>query len=413
MSETKSLPITKQMVWNAYRKVKANQGSAGVDEVSLKEYAANLTNNLYKLWNRLASGSYFPPPVKEVAIPKQGGKMRKLGIPTVEDRIAQMVIKDYLEPRLEAVFHADSYGYRPGKSAHQALEKACTACREYDMVIDLDIQSFFDEIDHELLMKALHRHTPEKWVRMYVERWLKAPVRRADGTVMERQKGTPQGGVVSPLLANLFLHYCFDKWMEKEFADQPFERYADDIIVHCRTPKQAEYLLWRIKQRLQECKLQLHPQKTKVVYCRDSNRYKRSHPLVSFTFLGFTFQPRQCRSKIGKYFYSFTPAISRQALVRINDHIRGLAIHRMSESTLEDVASLLNAKLRGWINYYGRYRKSALWPLFHNLNNRLHKWVRWKYKQYRKKGFGAIRWLKRKAQQAPNLFVHWQQGYAP
>jgi RNA-directed DNA polymerase len=413
MSQTKSLPITKRMVYEAYQKVKANQGSAGVDGISLKVFEEDLPNNLYKLWNRLASGSYFPPPVKQVAIPKGEGKVRKLGIPTVGDRIAQMVIKEVLEPRLEACFHVDSYGYRPGKNAHQALEQALLRCRFNDVVIDLDIQSFFDELDHELLMKALERHVKEKWIRMYVERWLKAPVQTQQGEVLQRQKGTPQGGVISPLLANLFLHYCFDKWMQKEFSYLSFERYADDILVHCRTPKQANYVLDRISKRMQECKLQLHPEKTKIVYCRDSIRTKPYQLPVQFTFLGYSFQPRICKTDTGSYRCRYRPAISPKAVKRINGEIRKLRLQWLSTHKLEDIALLLNSRIRGWINYYGKYRKSALWQIFSRLNGRLYKWVRKKYKSYRNRCYDSIVWIRKKARQCPTLFVHWQHGYLP
>jgi RNA-directed DNA polymerase len=413
MNESKSLPITKRMVWKAYMSVRASNGSAGVDNESLEDFAADLYNNLYKLWNRLTSGSYFPSAVKEVEIPKGEGKVRKLGIPTVSDRIAQMVVKEYLEPKLEPVFHGSSFGYRPQRSAHQALEQANMNCRTYDMVIDLDIQGFFDEIDHELMLKALQKHIQEKWVLLYVERWLKAPVQGKDGAIRQRNVGTPQGGVISPLLANLFLHYCFDKWMEINFPKLKFERYADDIIIHCTSPEQASYVLSRIRKRLADCKLRLNPEKTKIVYCRDSNRYKRSHPIVSFTFLGHAFMPRKCHTKQGHLFYSFTPAISSKAIKKINDEVKEMQIHRMSETKLEVIASMLNPKIRGWINYYGKFRKSELQKIFYVLHNRIFKWVRWKYKQHRKNTWGAIKWLRRVANTRPHLFVHWQHGFLP
>lgn len=411
MNGTKSIPISKEMVWEAYWKVKANGGSAGVDDQSIKDFDKDMSGNLYKLWNRLSSGSYFPPAVKEVEIPKEGGKVRKLGIPTVSDRIAQMVVKIYVEPKIEPIFHASSFGYRPGKSAHQALEQAAANCRLYDMVIDLDIQSFFDEIDHELLRKALERHVSEKWVLMYVDRWLQAPVQQKDGVLRQRTVGTPQGGVISPLLANLMLHYSFDMWMVKHYPGFPFERYADDIIVHCRTPGQADYVLNQITERFNQCKLRVHPQKTKVVYCKDSNRYKRQHPNVQFRFLGYSFMPRECKSKHGKLFYSFTPAISKEAVKRINDEVKEMGLHSMVQTKLEVIASMLNPKIKGWINYYGRFRKSALGKIFYVLNNRLIKWVRWKYKPYRYNLKGAINWLKRICRTNPNLFAHWKHGF--
>ena len=400
------------MVWEAYQKVRANGGSAGVDEQNIKEFDANLSGNLYKLWNRLTSGSYFPPAVKEVEIPKEGGKVRKLGIPTVSDRIAQMVIKALIEPRLEPIFHSSSFGYRTGKSAHHALEQAALNCRTYDMVVDLDIQAFFDEIDHELLMKALERHVTERWILMYVKRWLEAPVQQKDGTLKERTTGTPQGGVISPLLANLLLHYCFDQWMQKHFPSLPFERYADDIIIHCRTPEQSRYALKQVTQRFTQCKLRVHPQKTKIVYCKDSNRNRRSHPEISFRFLGYTFMPRECQSKNGALFHSFTPAISKEAVKRINDEVKGMKLHSMVHTKLEVIASMLNPKITGWINYYSRFRKSAMWKVFYVLNNRLYKWVRWKYKKHRSL-YGSINWLRKVALANPNLFAHWKHGFAP
>lgn len=211
--ETKQHPITKEMVLDAYKKVKSKKGSAGVDEQSLQDFGENLSGNLYKIWNRMTSGSYFPPVVKEVRIPKKTGGFRSLGIPTVSDRIAQQVIKSYLEPKVDSSFHSDSYGYRPRKSAHQALEKAVSRSGYYSWVVDLDIRGFFDNIDHTLLMKAVKRYTKEGWVLMYIERWLKAGV-SWNGEIAKRTNGTPQGGVISPLLANIFLHFAFDKWMQ-------------------------------------------------------------------------------------------------------------------------------------------------------------------------------------------------------
>jgi group II intron reverse transcriptase/maturase len=228
MNFGKSLPITKQMVWKAYKLVRTKGKTAGVDGQSLDGFAEDLENNLYRLWNRMASGSYFPPPVRRVEIPKANGGFRPLGIPTVADRIAQMVVKEYLEPELDAVFDPDSYGYRPKKSAHQAIEAARKRCWQYNWVVDLDIKGFFDTIDHELLMRAVRRHTKTGWVILYIERWLTAPVEMPDGSLQERAAGTPQGGVVSPMLANLFLHDAFDNWMRRTFPHNPFERYADD-----------------------------------------------------------------------------------------------------------------------------------------------------------------------------------------
>lgn len=414
MSETKQHPITKRMVWEAYKKVKANQGSAGADQVSISDYEAGLGDNLYKLWNRLTSGSYFPPAVKEVEIPKGNGKTRKLGIPTVSDRVAQMVVKTYLESELDTIFHQSSYGYRPGRNTHQAIDAARRICWHTDWVIDLDIKGFFDELDHELLMKALRRHNQEKWVLMYVDRWLKAPVVKADGQEQARGKGTPQGGVISPLLANLYLHYGFDRWMELTFPSLKFERYADDIIVHCKSEQQAKYVLIRIEERLQACKLQLHPEKTKIVYCRDGKRRTPKQYPERFTFLGYEFKSRKCKNRDnGQMFYSFTPAISAKATQKLTQELRQLNLQNWSVQTIEVLAELLNAKIRGWINYYGRFRKSEMWRVFARLNKRLVKWVRKRYKRLRKSWPGAIKMLYKISQQRPKLFVHWQHGFTP
>ncbi len=272
MNRAKPFSIAKREVWEAYKRVKANKGAAGIDEQSIEAFEEDLSNNLYKLWNRMSSGSYFPPPVRRVDIPKPDGRTRSLGIPTVTDRIAQMVVKQCLEPTMEPYFHPDSYGYRPGKLAIEAVGQARRRCWRYNWVIDLEIKSFFDSIDHELLMCAVCKHTSCKWVKLYIERWLKAPTQLADGTLIEREKGTPQGSVISPLLSNLFLHYAFDKWMGRELAGVPFERYADDVICHCVSEKQAKFALRAIRQRLSECRLELHPEKTKIVYCKDNRR---------------------------------------------------------------------------------------------------------------------------------------------
>lgn len=401
------------MVKAAYVKVKSNKGSAGVDKRSIADFDMDRENNLYMIWNRLSSGSYFPPAVKEVEIPKQGGKLRKLGIPTVSDRIAQMVIKKYLEPRLESIFHPNSFGYRPGKSAHQALEQARENCWKYDWVIDLDVQSFFDEIDHKLLRKGLEKHVEEKWVLMYVDRWLTAPMEQKDGILKQRTSGTPQGGVISPMLANLMLHYSFDMWMAKHYSQTPFERYADDIILHCSTLEEAEELLNQITERFKECNLQLHPEKTKIVYCKDSKRNKREQENIQFDFLGYCFKPRKSISKGGKIFCSFSPAIAKQAVKRINDQLKEMNLHSMLQTTLEVIASTLNSKIRGWIGYYGKYRRSELFKIFSVLNKRLIRWVRDKYKCIHRSTKLAVKWIKRESQIKPNLFTHWAYGFIP
>ena len=412
MIKQKSQPISKRKVWKAYEKVKANRGSAGVDRVSLKEYEARLEDNLYKLWNRMASGSYFPPPVLEVEIPKGEGRVRKLGIPTVGDRIAQMVVKEVLEPKVEPLFHRNSYGYRPGKSAHEAIGKARTQCWRCDWVIDLDIKGLFDNLDHKLLTRAVRKHTKEKGVLMYIERWLEAPIEEQDGRRRERTRGTSQGGVISPLLANIFLHHAFDKWMEKEFPAVEFERYADDIIVHCKSFNKAEYVLKRVEERLKKCGLELNSEKTKIVYCKDSNR-KAEYKHTEFTFLGYTCRARPARSPKGRRFKSFQPEVSKRALKKMVREVRRMRIHRWTNVSIVDIAHTLNPKIRGWINYYGKFRKARLKHFLHRLNVRLLKWIQNKYKRFRYKIKAAKRWLKNVYKSNPCLFAHWSFGVRP
>ena len=212
---TKPFHIPKQLFVQAYKLVKANAGAAGVDEQSLDDFAVNLKNNLYKLWNRMSSGSYFPPPVKAVPIPKKSGGERILGVPTVEDRIAQMVVKLAFEPIVEPQFLADSYGYRPNKSALEAVGVTRQRCWQYDWVLEFDIKGLFDNIPHDLLMKAICKHTDCKWVLLYIERWLVVPIQMPEGNLQDRTSGVPQGSIVGPVLSNLFLHYVFDKWMQQ------------------------------------------------------------------------------------------------------------------------------------------------------------------------------------------------------
>lgn len=411
MSETKPIPVTKQMVWEAYKKVRANKGSAGVDGENLKQFGEKLTDNLYKVWNRLSSGSYFPPPVKEVEIPKSDGKVRKLGIPTVADRVAQMVIKDSLEPRMEAIFHEDSYGYRPNKSAHDALRKARRNCWLYNWVIDIDIKGFFDNIDHELMLLAIDKHVKEKWVKMYIVRWLTAPVQKANSELVYKDgKGTPQGGVISPLLANLFLHYAVDQWLSTHFNGVKFERYADDIVIHCKSEKQAKYVHERLQKRMQECKLELHPEKTKIAYCKDHKR-TGDYELVKFDFLGFTFKPRPSKTKDGHMFLGFDLAISVKSGKRILKTLRQTQFHRWSGATIESIAAELNPQLKGWINYYGKFRPSALNFIFWCFHRKLIKWVMNRYKSLRNKLKKVYRFLERVQKTVPTLFAHWQHGY--
>ena len=412
-NETKSIPISKQQIWLAYKKVKANQGSAGVDQISMEEFDAQRSKHLYKLWNRLASGSYFPPPVKEVEIPKKDGKVRKLGIPTIADRVAQMVVKEYLEARFEKIFSPNSYGYRPEKSAHQALEKVRQNCRKTDWVIDLDIKGFFDNIDHERLMLAVQKHVPEKWCLLYIQRWLTMPVQTKSGELIQKQgKGTPQGGVISPLLANLFLHYAMDKWLEQNHPNVEYVRYADDAILHCRTKTEAEQTLAALDERMKACGLELHPEKTKQVYCRDYRR-QDTYETVKFDFLGYSFQPRSTKSKqTGKLFLGFDCAISISSKKRIADKLEDLKIDRLNFKSIVGVALYLEPFIRGWINYYGKYRITELKPVFLLLRQRLVWWARKRYKRYKTNMVKAYRWLDRVQKQFPNLFYQWRYGFA-
>jgi RNA-directed DNA polymerase len=411
LNKAKPFSIAKRGVWEAYKRVKSNKGAAGVDEQSIEGFERDLGNNLYKLWNRMSSGSYFPPPIRRVDIPKPDGRVRSLGIPTVTDRIAQMVVKQRLEPILDPYFHSDSYGYRPGKSAIEAVGQARKRCWRYNWVIDLDIKNFFDTIDHELLMRAVRKHTGCKWVLLYIDRWLKAPIQSADGTLTEREKGTPQGSVISPLLSNLFLHYALDKWMDKMFPEIPFERYADDVICHCVSEKQAKFVLYAIKRRLSEYRLELHPEKTKIVYCKD-NRRKGNYPNEKFDFLGFTFRSRLSKNHKGEGFVGFNPAVSNKATKEIRQTIRSWRLHRRSDKSLEDLARIYNPIIRGWINYYGSYCRSALYRTFYHLDRILSRWASRKYKRVGRRQRRALHWLKRLISRQPTLFAHWRFVYA-
>ena len=410
MTQAKPFPVTKRQVWEAYKRVKANKGGAGVDGQTLEDFEQDVGDNLYKLWNRMASGSYMPPPVKRVEIPKEGGGIRPLGVPTVADRVAQMVVKQVLEPELEGHFHPDSYGYRPGKSAHQAIGQARKRCWRNDWALDLDIKGFFDNIEHSLLLKALRCHTRERWILLYVERWLQAEVEMLDGKREARDKGTPQGGVASPLLANLFLHYAFDAWMGREFPNIPFERYADDIVCHCRSEAQANYLKGALERRLAHCGLELHPEKTKVVYCKDGNR-TGEHPVTAFDFLGYTFRARRSTTWKGKYFVNFSPAVSGKAAKAIRREVREWKLPCRSDKSLNDLAGMFNAAIRGWVNYYGAYYKSALYPILRHIDRKLVRWASRKYKRLRGHRRRAEHWLRRIARRDRGLFAHWRLRY--
>ena len=404
MDKAKPFCISKREVWMAYKRVKENRGAAGVDEQTIAEFEKDLKNNLYRLWNRMSSGSYMPPPVRRVDIPKGDGGTRPLGIPTVSDRIAQMVVKRYLEPLLEPVFHEDSYGYRPGRSAHDALSVSRQRCWRYNWVLDIDIKGFFDNIDWELLMRAVRRHTDCAWVLLYIERWLKAPVSMPDGTLVSREKGTPQGAVVSPLLANLFLHYAFDRWMKENHSDIPFERYADDIICHCRSEAQASSLRQALEARLTACRLELHPQKTKIVYCKDANRPDNQSEQ---RFEGFTFRPRQSMNRTGRLFVSFSPAISDKAAKAIRETVRRWKLHHRGDLALEKIAQWARPVLLGWVRYYGRFHRSALRGALRTLDSFIVRWAQRKYKRLRGHTKRAWDWLRGVKSRQPDLFAHW------
>jgi RNA-directed DNA polymerase len=412
LKKAKSFEISQKVLMEAWKQVKANQGAAGVDKQSIAEFEKNTRNNLYTIWNRMSSGSYMPPPVRTVAIPKKLGGERMLGIPSVSDRVAQTVWKLYFEPMVEPNFHKDSYGYRPGKSALDAVEVTRTRCRTYQWVLEFDVKGLFDNIDHELLMKTVRWHTKNRWLLLYVERWLKAPFHKDDGALIERTKGTPQGGVVSPILANLFLHYVFDLWMKRNYPMLPFCRYADDGIVHCRSELEAWALKKRLEDRFRECKLELHPVKTRIVYCKSSN-HRQDYPVVNFDFLGFTFRPRFAKSREGKYFIAFSPAVSSAAGKAMRQQSRRWNLHRRTDLSLEDLSKRFSTVIRGWINYYGRFYRSALYPTLRHLNDILVRWAMRKFKRLRHHLTKAVLWLGRIAKRQPQLFPHWQFGARP
>jgi len=412
VKKAKPFEISKRVVVEAWEQVKANQGAAGVDQESIADFERNLKGNLYKIWNRMSSGSYIPPLVRTVAIPKKAGGERMLGVPTVADRVAQVVAKLYFEPMVEPHFHEDSYGYRPSKSAIQAVRVTRKRCWCYDWVLEFDIRGLFDNIDHELLMRAVRKHTASKWILLYMERWLKAPFQKGDGTLAERTKGTPQGGVISPVLANLFLHYVFDTWMRRNYPELPFCRYADDGVVHCRTESEALALKEALESRFRECRLELHPEKTRIIYCKDSNR-REEYAATSFDFLGFTFRPRLAKSQSGRYFVNFGPAVSNQAGRVMRQKARRWHLHLRSDYSLEDLSRIFSPIIRGWINYYGSFYKSAMYPTLRHLNSILVRWARRKFKRLRYHLTKAVYWLGSIAKRQPELFPHWQFGVKP
>jgi RNA-directed DNA polymerase len=411
----KPFAIEKRLVWEAYRAVVANKGAPGVDGVSITDFEQDLKNGLFKIWNRLSSGSYFPPPVRAVEIPKAHGPgTRMLGVPTVADRVAQTTAKLVLEPLVEPGFHPDSYGYRPGRSAHDALETCRRRCFDYDWVLDVDIQAFFDSVPHERVQAAVNHHVEGhpglRWISLYVGRWLTAPIQYPDGRIVARDRGTPQGSAISPLLANLFMHYAFDRWLAEQFPAVRFERYCDDAVVHCRSYEQAVQVREAIAARLAEFGLRLHPDKTRIVYCKDTKR-RGTHPVTSFVFLGFEFRPRRARGKNGKLFTGFLPAVSTAAIKKIGDQIRSWRLRRRSGSTLLDLARLINPVVSGWVNYYGRFYRSRLTTLLARLNRLLVGWAVHKYK--RLTGRQARRRLAEVARERPRLFAHWRAGAYP
>jgi len=400
-------------LYEAYRRTRKD-GAVGVDGQRAEEYARDLEENLQSLLERFKAGSYRVPPVRRAYIPKGNSKMEKrpIGVPTVADRTAQMVVKTHVEPKVEPVFLDDSYGYRPGKSAIDAVGITRKRCWRYDWVLEFDIRGLFDNIDHDLLMRAIRKHKDCRWEILYIERWLKAPFRTEEGHHVERTAGTPQGGVISPLLSNLFLHYAFDVWMKRRYPQNPWVRYADDGLVHCRTKQEAEKLLQILKKRFEECKLELHPEKTRIVYCKDDDR-RADHPNISFDFLGYTFRPRRAKNRYGKYFVSFLPAVSDKAIKSMRRVVHDWRMHLKPDKSIEDLSRMFNPIIRGWINYYGHFYKSRLHIVLRYINGCLVYWARRKYKRLNRHKRRAEYWLGRLARRDPRLFTHWQMGTLP
>ena len=405
-SSAKPFEISKWEVWQAYQKVKANKGAPGVDGVHLAAFETDLESNLYKIWNRMSSGSYFPPPVRAVEIPKpHGGGTRVLGVPTIADRIAQTVVAGRLQEKVEPIFHPDSYGYRPGRSPLDAVRTCRARCWKYDWVIDLDVQKFFDSVSWDLVVKAVAVHTDLPWVLLYVKRWLAAPIQLPDGALAQRDRGTPQGSAISPVLANLFLHYAFDAWMARNFPDVPFERFADDAVVHCTSQQHAEQVRAAIEDRMVEVGLRLHPDKTRIVYCQDANRRDAAEH-TSFTFLGYTFRARRAHNKNGVVFTSFLPAVSKDALKKMGQEVRRWRVHRRTDLDFAGLARMINPVVRGWMNYYGAFYPSALSTLLARINTYLMRWVRKKYRRFQGRREFQQAW-QRVTTQYPRFFAHW------
>ena len=408
----RSHDIPKRLVWDAWLKVKEKGGAAGADGVSIEQFEEDLSGNVFRLWNRMSSGSYFPGPVRAVEIPKQGGT-RVLGIPNVVDRVAQKAAAMALEPNVEPMFHEDSYGYRPGRAPVDAVAVCRERCFRKDWVVDLDIRAFFDSVPWELMLRAVARHSDQKWVVMYVERWLKAPMQKPDGTLVQRVKGTPQGSPISPLLANLFLHYGLDAWMVREFPAVAFERFADDAVIHCVSERQARIVRDAVARRLVEVGLELHPDKTRIVYCKDSNR-RETYEQVSFTFCGYTFRPRKAYNQRRHVaFTGFMPAVSAGKLTLMSRRVASWRIHRRVNLTLDDLAAGINQVLRGWLAYFTTFYPSAVSPLCDRIDRHLMRWARWKYKRLERSGKRARAWLTGVQSRTPELFVHWRYCARP
>jgi RNA-directed DNA polymerase len=404
---TRMYQIDKKLIYKAWLGVKANAGADGIDAQTIAEFDKDWQSQLYKLWNRMSSGSYMASPVRKVEIPKSDGGKRCLGIPTVADRVAQATVKAILEPGMDKEFHPCSYGYRPNKSAHDAIGQARQNCFKYGFVVDIDIRGYFDNIPHDLLLEMVRGKTKEPWIILYITRWLKAELQDSSGIITERDKGTPQGGVISPLLANLYLDQVFDRWMEIKHPKARFERFADDIIIHCATRKEAEEALSNVRTRMEGYGLELHPEKTKIVHCKNRNRQDQHLDLSKkFDFLGYEFKPRTAKERDGSLWTVFTPAISTKAKKRIREKIKSSKVLKMTNITTEQLARSVNKYTRGIINYYGKFRKSELDKVFYILDYRIVKWVRKKYKSCKGRRAGWKELLRLKKENA-KLFAHW------
>jgi len=409
--DARGMSLTLKHFLDAYLKVKRNKGSHGVDGQSLKDFEKKLVTNLYTLWNRVSSGSYFPPPVREKGIPKSNGDTRYLGVPTVGDRIVQQVIKTRIETKLEAVFSPNSWGYRPKRGMFGALKAVRHNVRHQGWVIDMDIAAFFDNVSHAKLNLALDRHVREPWIRTLINRWLSAGIQEEDGDLRYRQgRGTPQGGVISPLLANLYLHYALDRWLEEEHPTIKFVRYADDVIVHCNSYEQACHIRNEIRRRLESCELEMSEEKTQIVFCKRSNR-RSAYKQISFDFLGYTFQPRKSVGLEGKIFTTFDCGVSIKSERKFCQRLKDLAFHRWTRRTIYELAKILNPIIAGWVNHFGKFNPRLLMRAMSSLNSRLAKWVCRRYKRFGKSMRKASRFLRNLAVEKPLLFYHWRKGY--